>query len=89
MLDKIEKMCYTKIQIFTRILWKIIRKKPQRTQRGQRRREMSDEREEIEDFSPFAFPSSLFANRSPCLTVGRCGYILHNTKYYFRREYGI
>ena len=64
MLDKIEKMCYTKIRIFTRILWKIIRKKPQRTQRRQRRREMSDEREEIENLSPFAFPSSLFANRS-------------------------
>jgi len=36
-------------------------KKPQRAQRGERGR---DKREGIDDFSPFAFPSSLFTKCS-------------------------
>jgi len=35
-----------------------------RPQRGERGKEMRDEREVIDDFSPFAFPSSLFTKCS-------------------------
>jgi len=40
-----------------------------RGEKGEERREKRDEREGIDDFSPFAFPSSLFTKCSLWLEV--------------------